>query len=31
VSQGTGEADDQGFVDAISDGLDVDQETDQPA
>jgi hypothetical protein len=31
VSQSTGESDDQAFVDAISYGLDGDQEPDQPA
>lgn len=30
ISQSTGEADDQAFVDAISYGLDVDREPDQP-
>jgi hypothetical protein len=31
ISQSTGEADDQAFVDAISYGLDADHEPDQPA
>ena len=31
IRQSIGEADDQSFVDAISYGLEVDQEPDQPA
>jgi hypothetical protein len=30
ISQSTGEADDQAFVDAISYGLDADREPDHP-